>query len=125
MLLYTRGIQDFKEFMIEHMLPEIYHNYRKWEGDLIDLKDYDKDEITYAWLQTMPSWLDDVVPAMIPDSAKFIEDIYHDRVSNTASKYRDAIYLYLECDLRELIQEIHDNEYNIQPEPFAGYLGGE
>jgi len=111
---------------LELLINNIQSSYKNWDGDLIDLTDYDKDSACYSFLLQMDSWLDDVLPPCIIDQKSFLDKLYHDLESDACSiLLKNAIYLHLEPTLSDLVQEAYDCVNNIQPEPFAGYERGE
>jgi len=111
---------------LELLVANIQPFYTNWDGDLIDLTDYDKDSACYKFLLQMPSWLDDVLPPCISHQKDFLDCLYNDIESDMCSQVlKSAIYLHLEQTLRVLVQEVFDEINNVQPEPFAGYERGE
>ena len=101
--------------------------YPRWDGDLIDLGDDDKDAFCYHFLQNMESWWDDVLPAVCENQEAALHAIYaqSEREQRLATLLKNDIYLYVESTLRELIQELYDELNEVEPEPFAGYERGE
>jgi hypothetical protein len=111
---------------LELLIANIQPSYRNWDGDLIDLTDYDKDSACYKFLLQMDSWLDDVLPPCISNQKDFLDCLYNDIESDMCSQVlKSSIYLHLEPLLRDLVQEAYYIVNNIQPEPFAGYERGE
>ena len=114
-------IKQNLELQISNMQPR----YKNWDGDLIDLNDYDKDTICYTFLRQMESWWDDMLPPVVINQAQFLDALYHDTRDTVSTMLKNAIYLSLELALRGLVQEIYDELNHVQPEPFAGYERGQ
>tara|TARA_R110000803_G_scaffold174924_1_gene237488 strand:+ start:827 stop:1189 length:363 start_codon:yes stop_codon:yes gene_type:complete len=111
---------------LELLVANIQKSYRNWDGDLIDLTDYDKDSACYKFLLQMDSWLDDVLPPCISNRKYFLDVLYMDIESDACSNLlKNAIYLHLEPTLRDLVQEAYYSVNNVQQEAFAGYERGE
>ena len=109
------------------IIGHVQNRFPRWEGDIIDLSDADKDAFCYHFLQHMESWWDDVLPTSMSQEPKVIHAIYAQREkdSRLANLIKGDIYLVLESTLRDLIQEIYDEINHVQPEPFAGYERGQ
>ena len=111
---------------LELLVANIQPSYRSWDGDLIDLMDYDKDSACYKFLLQMDSWLDDVLPPCISNQKDFLDLLYNDIESDECSNLlKNSIYLHLEPTLRDLVQEAYYSVNNVQQEAFAGYARGE
>lgn len=62
-----------------------------WEGDLIDLNDKCKDLITFTWLNTHQTWLDDVFPHTCSDRYELALSMTYGSTSRMlAAMFRDA-----------------------------------
>ena len=110
---------------LELMVSNIQSSYKNWDGDLVDLTDYDKDSACYTFLGQMDSWLDDLLPPCIINQKEFMDKLYHELESDECSiLLKNAIYLHLETTLRDLVQEAYYSVNNIQQEAFAGYARG-
>lgn len=109
------------------IIAHVQNSFPKWEGDIIDLSDADKDAFCYHFLQHMETWWDDVVPVSSMNQEPIIHAIYAQREkdSRLATLIKGDIYLTLESTLRDIVQELFDVMENIQAEPFAGYGRGE
>ncbi len=120
------SLLNFKEDA-ERIMSHIQKKMPKWEGDIIDLSDDDKDAFCYHFLQHMESWWDDVLPTSSMSQEPIIHAIYAQREkdSRLANLIKGDIYLVLEPTLRDLVQEIYDEINHVQPEPFAGYERGQ
>ena len=102
----------------------------KWGGNVQDLSDQHKDDLCREWLMLFPSWQDDIygevfeeeIPEGMGNDDNFIEAMYS---STEFDKERDMVYLYMERKLCEVVEEVYNNEYDIRPEPFAGYEAGQ
>ena len=110
---------------LDLQVANIQPRYKNWQGDLIDLNDYDKDTLCYAFLLQMTSWWDDVLPPTVVNQQVFLDVLYHTDSNTVSHMLKDAIYLTLESTLRDLVQEIYDELNHVQPEPFAGYERGQ
>ena len=110
---------------LELQINNIQLRYKNWDGDLIDLNDYDKDTICYTFLRQMESWWDDMLPPVVINQAQFLDALYHGQPDTVSTMLRGAIYLSLELCLRDLVQEIYDELNEVEPEPFAGYERGQ
>jgi hypothetical protein len=111
---------------IKFLVYNIQNSYRDWDGDLIDLEDYDKDAVCYTFLLNMESWWDDMLPPVVINQKEFLDSLYQNiEPDQTSVTLRNAIYLNLESTLREWVQEAYDELNNVQPEPFAGYGRGQ
>lgn len=114
-------IKQNLKLQISNMQPR----YKNWDGDLIDLNDYDKDTICYTFLRQKESWWDDMLPPVVINQAQFLDALYHDTPDTISTMLKNAIYLSLELALRDLVQDIYDELNEVQPEPFAGYERGQ
>jgi len=109
------------------IIGHVQNRFPRWEGDIIDLPDADKDAFCYHFLQHMPTWWDDVLPVSSTDQKGIIDAIYAQREKDSllAAFLKNDIYLTLELTLRDFIQDLFDEIENVQAEPFAGYGRGE
>jgi hypothetical protein len=75
---------------------------------LIDYTDTEKDLVCIAFLQNDFNWWDDILPPFVDrdNCLKWIEYIYGYYVGGELhAEYRNAIYLYLESTLDEIIED--------------------
>ncbi len=78
-------------------------------GDLIDFTDTEKDLICKEFLKNDFNWCDDLLPPMVDreNYSEWIEFIYGYHVGGKLhTEYRNAIYLYLEDILSQIISEL-------------------
>ena len=47
----------------------------RWDGDLIELSDSQKDAACYTWLRMHPTWLDDIFPHTCSDNFDAVLDL--------------------------------------------------
>ena len=82
-----------------------------WEGDLIDLTDKCKDIITFTWLNTHQTWLDDVFPHTCSDRYELALSMTYGSTSRMlAAMFRDAEQDHEdECDNDAYFSEALDN----------------
>lgn len=124
------SLLNFKEDA-ERIMSHIQKKMPRWEGDIIDLSDADKDAFCYHFLQHMESWWDDVLPTGSMSQEPIIHAIYAQREkdSRLANLIKGDIYLVLESTLRDLIQELYDDINYVDllssAEYFAGYERGQ
>lgn len=112
---------------IKELIEDFYRYSPRWEGDIIDLSDVQKDTLCYEWLRAYTSWLDDHIPCCIigtDSQIEFLDMLYIHGKDVVSLRLKDAIYLSLECTLRERVQDHFDEEY-AEAEPFAGYEAGQ
>tara|TARA_R110000744_G_scaffold48569_1_gene106021 strand:+ start:108 stop:473 length:366 start_codon:yes stop_codon:yes gene_type:complete len=109
------------------IIGHVVNKCPKWDGDLIDLDDNDKDAFCYHFLQNMESWWDDVLPAVCENQEAALHAIYaqSEKDNRLAILLKNSIYLYIESIVRELIQNLYDTLNEVECEPFAGYERGE
>tara|TARA_R100000541_G_scaffold31667_3_gene40489 strand:- start:3289 stop:3621 length:333 start_codon:yes stop_codon:yes gene_type:complete len=77
-----------------------------YTADLIDFTDKEKDCICKAFLLNDDNWCDDILPPMIDrdNYSEWLELIYGYFVGGALHiEYRNAIYLYIEGALSEII----------------------
>ena len=112
---------------IKWLIDDFYRVNQKWEGDIIDLIDSEKDVLCYEWLRAYPSWMDDYLPCCITGTVsqlEFLDMLYTEGTDSVSLRLKDAIYLSLETSLRDMVQEYFCEEH-MEAEPFAGYGAGE
>jgi len=115
------SMQSFEE-TLDAVLPTMMSEYKRWEGDLLDLVDGDKDTICYFFLKNMPSWWDDYLPPNLLDQHNFLDELYtNSRNEQISCTLRDSIYLTLELFLREQVLNSYARVMDIESEAFAGY----
>lgn len=77
------------------------------DRDLIDYTDTEKDLVCRAFLENDFNWCDDILPPLVYRDIylEWIEYIYGYYVGGQLhTEYRNAIYLYLESALEEIIE---------------------
>ena len=83
--------------------------FRDFEDrDLIDYTDTEKDLVCIAFLENDFNWCDDILPPLVDrdNYLKWIAYIYGYYVGGELhAEYRNAIYLYLEGALNEIIED--------------------
>jgi hypothetical protein len=83
--------------------------FRDFENrDLIDYSDTEKDLVCVAFLQNDFNWCDDILPPLVDrdNYLEWIAYIYGYYVGGKLhTEYRNAIYLYLERELNEIIND--------------------
>lgn len=112
---------------IKDLIDDFYRYTPNWDGDIIDLTDVQKDVLCYEWLRVYTSWLDDHIPCCIigtDSQIEFLDMLYMHGTDKVSMRLKDAIYLSLECTLRERVQD-HFCEEHMEAEPFAGYGRGQ
>lgn len=134
LIVSNTGFANMSMKDAESVIKELVHGFInefdnrpvvEWGGDIIDLSDYKKDCLCFAFLKNMPSWWDDIVPPVIVNQQEFIEKLYVGSDCIVTNLIRNDVYLYLEDRLREMVQEAWDVINNVQPEPFEGYSRGQ
>lgn len=119
------SLRAFKDWLSD-TLPEYATQYRHFTGELIDYTDAHKDDICYNFLINFPTWWDDVLPPATAYRAQFLDNLYNHSLNQSLSGViRDDIYLSLESHLSEIVEEVYNDVFNIEPEEFAGYGRGE
>ena len=119
------SLRAFKDWLSD-TLPEYATQYRHFTGELIDYTDAHKDDICYNFLINFPTWWDDVLPPATAYRAQFLDNLYNHSLNQSLSGViRDDIYLSLESHLSEIVEEVYNDAFNVQPEEFAGYGRGE
>lgn len=119
------SMQSFEQ-TVDAVLPSIMEGYKSWEGDLVELKDGDKDTICYLFLKNMPSWWDDILPPNLLDQHNFLDELYTDSMGEQIScTLRDSIYLTLELFLREQVFDSYARVMEIPTEEPQGWRQGQ
>jgi hypothetical protein len=119
------SLRAFKDWLSD-TLPEYAPQYRHFTCELIDYTDGHKDEICYNFLINFPSWWDDMLPPVTSCRTGFIDELYIKSNNQSLSNIiRDDIYLSLESHLSEIVEEVYNDVFNVQPEEFAGYEVGQ
>jgi hypothetical protein len=119
------SLRAFKDWLSD-TLPEYAPQYRNFTGELIDYTDAHKDDICYNFLINFPTWWDDVLPPATSCRFDFIYKLYNNSLNeNLSDIIRNDIYLSLESHLSEIVEEVYNDVFNVQPEEFAGYGRGE
>lgn len=109
------------------LIEDFNEEYKNWEGDIIDLSDEHKDLLCYEWLLAYPSWMDDYLPVCITgikSQIEFLDLLYAKGTDEASQLLKGAIYLELECSLRERVADLFCEEH-MEAEPFAGYEAGQ
>ena len=78
------------------------------DRDLIDYTDTEKDLVCRAFLENDFNWCDDILPSLVGRDIylEWIAYIYGYYVGGELhAEYRNAIYLYLESTLDEIIED--------------------
>ena len=110
---------------LEDNLPRMANDYRHFDGNIMAMSDEHKDEICYNFLLNFKSWWDDVLPACVRHRASFVRSLYQTEDEDISLILRGDIYLSLESHLADFVDEAFWENFNIKPEPFAGYERGE
>ena len=119
------SLRAFKDWLSD-TLPEYAPQYRYFTGNIIDYTDGHKDDICYNFLINFPTWWDDVLPPATSCRVGFLDELYSRSLGQNLSEIiRDDIYLSLESHLSEIVEEVYNDVFNIQPEEFAGYEVGQ
>jgi len=119
------SIQSFEE-TIDAALPHMMLGYKRWQGDLIDLTDEDKDTMCYFFLKNMPTWWDDYLPPNLLDQHNFLDELYtNSRSEQISCTLRESIYLTLETFLREKVQDSYARVLEIPTEEPQGWRRGQ
>ena len=115
---------EFKDWL-SNIMPFYCKEYREFEGNVMELSDFDKDFVCMKFLSCFPSWMDDVVPPCTINKSNYLHGIYDDSDCHFLEEIRGDIYLELESKLDELMREVWAEYSNDKPEPFAGYEVGQ
>lgn len=119
------SLRAFKDWLSD-TLPEYAPQYRHFTGEIIDYTDAHKDNICYNFLINFPSWWDDVLPPVTACRFGFLDELYNRSFGQNLSEIiRNDIYLSLESHLSEIVEEVYNDVFDIQPEEFAGYEVGQ
>jgi len=119
------SMNAFKDWLSD-TLPEYAPQYRHFNGDLMYYSDEHKDWICFAFLEHFPSWWDDVLPPCLTRPKQFLHYLYDEAVDEDISfVLRGDIYLLLESHLRDIVEEVYNDVYNVETEEFAGYEVGQ
>ena len=119
------SMSAFKDWLSD-TLPEYAPHYRHFNGDLMCYSDEHKDWICFAFLEHFPSWWDDVLPPCLTRPKQFLHYLYDEAVDEDISfVLRGDIYLLLESHLRDIVEEVYNDVYNVETEEFAGYEVGQ
>ena len=115
----------FKDWL-SNAMPEYSRGYREFDGNVMELSDFDKDFVCKSFLDCFPSWIDDLVPPCAVDQQEYLNKVYEEGSNCTLKDLiRGYIYLELESKLDELMREVWAEYRNAKPEPFPGYEVGQ